>query len=305
MSKRWIKTLLPLALFLSLFLSSKCLAAEQNLILGPAIVNKIINPGQSANGYITITNQGNYSYNYSVYATPYGVETENYKPIFKTLPGFSDISNWFHFSQSAGYLNPSSTNTINYSINVPPGTSPGSYYAAVFAETHIPYLTPSKTLVQLNQRVGSLVYINVPGQATQKGKINYWHVKILQVHQVQADLKLENDGKLYYISNINVYFRNIFGGLEYKFVTQKIILPKVIRNIPVSWPDPPQLGLFKVNGIATIYGRQYLTTKYVLLMPIYLQIITLILLILVVLFVIIKVVKLVLQRRHTKYRIKK
>ena len=283
----------------------KANAIQQNLILGPAIISKSIAPGSSSSAYVTITNQGGIGYPYSIYASPYGVQDETYKPIFKTLPGFSNISSWFSFNQTSGYLNPQSTNTIYYTISVPSGTAPGSYYAAVFTETHTPALTPSKTLVQLNQRLGTLVYINVPGQAIQKGKVNFWQVKFLQSNQIQADLKLENDGKLYYISNINVNYSNVFGGLAYKFVAQKIVLPKVIRNIPTPWTDPPQLGLFKVDGSATIYGQQYLTTKYVLLMPIYLQVITLIVLILIVIFVIIKIVKFVTRRKHTKYRVKK
>jgi hypothetical protein len=240
--------------------------SNQNIGIAPAIISKGLDPGSSTSDSLDITNFGVSSYSYTIYASPYGAASENYQPVFKKLPGFTTISSWFSFENDRGYLAPGQTAVINYSINVPLGTAPGSYYAAVFAETSSSAQPAKKDQVQLVQRVGTLFYINVTGKAYENGSINSWHVPLFQSSPVVGSLKLANGGKLYYVSNVSVNFRDILGNVKYTFETQKIVIPKVVRNIPITWPKPPILGLYKVNGTVTIYGQKHLSTHYVFIM---------------------------------------
>lgn len=263
----------------------------QNLIIGPAIVHKTILVGTSQSGSITIANQGKTSYSFTLYSTPYGMQNANYHPLFIALPGFANITSWFHLDLAKGFLSPGSADTIKYSINVPTGTAPGSYYAAIFAQTQTSLFIPSKNVLQLSQRVGSLFYINVPGKVNQGGSINQWRLNIMQPPSVKGSLSLKNTGKLYYIANINVNFSNLLGKTEYKFYTQKIIVPRIIRSIPINWPTAPSFGIFKVTGSVTIYGQRSLGTKYILVMSKEVSWLMGIMLILILLFVIINLVK--------------
>ncbi len=266
MRGKFICCLVVISGFLGLGFSSSAAAAPSVKIdISPTIISKNINPGQGISASLLLKNQGLEPFNYIIYSSPYGVKNETYQPVFEVLPGFANVSSWFSFNPSSGTLKPGEDSAIQYSINVPAGTSPGGYYAAVFAEINTRAIEPAKTQLQIRQRVGSLFYLTVNGKVYQKGKINSWHVPLIQSSPVTASLKLQNTGKLYYVSKVNVYFEDIFGHKRYSYSTQKIVIPKAIRQIAISWPNPPIFGLYKVTGSATIYGQKYLPTSYVLI----------------------------------------
>jgi hypothetical protein len=253
--------------FGSLFFTSRANAeGGQSITIGPSIINLALKPGTTTSSSLSVINGGSEGYSYTLYASPYGVNSQNYQPSFKSLPGFANISSWFKLSSSSGYLNPGQSLSLDYSISVPANTAPGSYYAAIFAESGKQVPKSAKTQVAISQRVGSLVYINVSGNALERGSISSWGINFFQTPQVKANLKLSNSGKLYYVSNINVYFRDILGGVKYHFISQKIVIPKVVRSIPVVWPDAPAIGLFKANGTVTIYGQKRLVSHYFLVL---------------------------------------
>jgi len=258
-------SLITALIFSGLFLTSTVNAeAGQSITIGPSIVSLNLKPGTSTSADLSVINSGPVGYSYNIYALPYGVENQNYQPSFKNLPGFANITSWFNLSYSSGYLNSGQSLNLKYTVNVPKDTAPGSYYVAIFAESasRVPQL--AKPQVSISQRVGALIYINVAGNALEKGSISSWSISFFQSPPVKADLKLSNAGKLYYVSHINIYFRDILGGVKYRFVDQKIVIPKVVRNIPVVWPKAPSIGLFKANGTVTIYGQRKLVSLYFL-----------------------------------------
>lgn len=240
--------------------------STQNIAIGPSITHKNLSAGSVNSGILNISNKGKLGYSYRVYASPYGIQSETYQPVFKKLPGFTDITKWFSFQSTSGSLLPGQTSQLNYKISIPSGTPPGSYYAAVFAQTG-PALEQTQNSAQVNveERVGSLFYINVNGQAYQNGQVNSWSVPFFQSSQIYGNLELKNTGKLYFVSTVNVNFKDILGNIKYQYQTQKIVIPQAIRNIQPVWPKPPIFGLYKVSGTATVYGQKYLTSRYVLI----------------------------------------
>jgi hypothetical protein len=279
---KWLITL-PLVLGLLIFVFSPSRAAAslpvQNISITPAIILKNLNAGQDNTGTLTIGNNGRQGYGFSISAASYGVQYGNYQPVFKTLPGYANITSWFSFSPATGFLPPGGNVTVNYSIDIPSNTSPGGYYAAVLAQTNKNTAATDKTAIRIEQRVGSIFYLTVNGKVYEKGSINKWGASLLQSSPVGANLSLKDSGKLYYIAKVNVYFEDILGGVKYQFTTQKIVLPKVVRDIPVAWPNPPVIGLYKVRGNVTIYGLKQLPTRYILVVSTKARIIILIALI--------------------------
>jgi hypothetical protein len=256
--------LLTLATTISLPLGAQASAPSTKILtITPAVQKPTVDPGSSESGNFQIINQGQQGYPVQVYSAPYSVQGEDYTPDFTPLPGRPKVASWLKFTTDAADVQPGHTLNVHYTLTVPAGTQPGGYYAAAFAETQA---DKSKQGVIINERVGEIFYITVAGPVHQSGKLLGWSSSFLQKPPLTAELRLENDGGLHYASTVNVSVSDIFGHTKYSLLTQKVILPQTIRSIPVSWSTAPALGLFKINGNATVLGKpQTLPTRYVLI----------------------------------------
>src|SRR5690349_20528328 len=75
----------------------KAHAATDGLTISPTSIDQQIKPGTTYQGSVLVINQGDTKFSYKVYATPYSVSGEEYKPYFSPIPGATDISSWFSF----------------------------------------------------------------------------------------------------------------------------------------------------------------------------------------------------------------
>jgi hypothetical protein len=254
------------------------------LTITPTSVQPLINPGATFSGSFQVINQGSDTYSVIIYGAPYSVKTENYSPDFVAIPGQPNVSDWFKFSIVQATIQPTQSQTVNYTISVPSGTQPGGYYAAAFAETQSP---PNASGVIIKERVGEIFYIRVAGAVPQSGKLLTWSVPFWQTPPITSTIRLEDSGGYNYASNVQVVVRDIFGNPKYTLTTLKEVLPHTIRRIIVSWPQSPSLGLFKVTGYVSILGKnQTLSTKYVLVMSSTVKKVTLIVVIAIIIVVI-------------------
>jgi hypothetical protein len=262
-------------------LSGAASASTQNITITPTTIKQDITPNTAVTGSFSVFNQGTSGYNFKVYANPYYIKGQEYTPVFQPIAGRPDISKWFSFSTPSSYVAPGQSQTITYTINVPSGILVGDYYAAIFAETQAP---PASTGITINERVGSLVYLEVPGNITRNVSLDSFSSNWLQQSPLKANLKLTNTGGGYTTSNISISVRDILGNAKYNVKSTKIILPQTTRLIDFSWPSAPSLGLFQVNGTATSpTGDIKLPTQYVIVMstPIRIMLITFIVLLII------------------------
>lgn len=291
-----IFALLPLAITL-LSSGGSAYAAGQAITITPTSNSPDITPGTTYKGSFEVLNQGGTAFAYQVYSAPYRVSGEDYTPDFTVLPDATNVAGWFKLASNGGHITPGQTNAISYTITVPKNTTPGGYYAAIFAQTNYPKTANSITL---NERVGEIFYIEAAGPVTKKGELLSWQSAILQKPPLTATLRLENDGGVHYPATINVAVKDIFGRSKYTLNTTKEILPQTIRRVSVSWNTAPAIGLFKVTGsVSFLNQNKTLGTKWVLVMSQTVRLILIGILILVVLFI---VFRLILQRRSTRKR---
>jgi hypothetical protein len=237
--------------------------SSQTLTIGPDSINEVVQAGSTNINTIIVRNQGKNSYNYNVYAAPYSVIGENYAPDFKAAPPAVDITSWFHFTTTHGFLNSKSLASVTYTLNVPKDTPGGGYYAAVFIQTSPP-ATQAKGVFQIDQRAAQILYLQVPGPVAKSGKVVSWHIGFLQEPPAVGTLRVEDDGGIHFISSINVSFDDVLGNPKYTYTGHYVVLPHTIRRVSVPWPHPPAIGLFKVTGFVTTYGTKKLSTRYIL-----------------------------------------
>jgi hypothetical protein len=239
---------------------AKARAANGGITISPTSVNKEIAPGASYKGEVIVINQGDVDVTYKVYATPYSVNGEEYKPYFAPVKGATDITDWITFASTGKTLKVGNDDHIAYTITVPKGVGAGSYYGTIFAETE----DKGSNGVITRKRVGTVVYIRVSGQAVEKGDIETWSVPWLQKSPLTANLRLANTGSVHFESKVKVTVSDIFGSKKYTYEREPKVLPQKNRKIPVSWQDGASFGLFKVGGEVNYLGKtEKLPTKYV------------------------------------------
>jgi hypothetical protein len=235
---------------------------QGTLGISPTSVDTVIKPGSSASGNELVLNQGKAPFQYLVYVTPYDVEGEDYTPYFTPIPGSPDVTSWFKITaRTKGQINPGEQIPIPYTITIPKNTPAGSYYATILAEKD----TQGSNGIVTRVRVGTIFYIRVAGPAVTRGNVALWSVPWLQHYPLTATLKLANTGSVYFLAQVNVSVKDIFGGSKYTFSRNPAILPQKLRRIPVPWQNGAHFGLYKVSGSASFNGQNHsLPTRYVL-----------------------------------------
>lgn len=235
-------------------------AANGGLTISPTSINKEIAAGSAYKTEVIVINQGDVDVSYKVYATPYSVTGEEYKPYFSPTPGATDITQWFTFGSSGKTLKVGNDDHIPVTITVPVGTGAGSYYGTIFAETK----DKGDNGVITQKRVGTVVYIRVSGNAIERGKVETWDVPWLQKSPLSASLRLSNTGSVHYESKVDVTVSDIFGGKKFAYERQPKVLPQKVRHVPIAWQNGATFGLFKVQGEVTyLHKTEKLPTRIV------------------------------------------
>ena len=246
-------------------------AANGGITISPTSINHEIAPGASYKTEILVVNQGEIDQNYKIYATPYSVTGDEYKPYFEPVKGALDITKWFSFERTGGPIKVGNQDTIPFTISVPKGTGAGSYYATVFAETS----DAAKSGVVTRKRVGTVVYIRVSGNAVERGSVDSWQVPWLQQDPLHATLKMANTGSVHYEAGIKIKVDDVFGGTKFNYERKPKVLPQKLRSIPVVWEDGAKFGLFKVSGEVKYFDKTAkLPTRYVFIANTPMRIIT-------------------------------
>jgi hypothetical protein len=239
-------------------------AAPQDITLSPTSVSQVIKPGATYNGSFQVIDQGQTGYNFQIYGTPYHVSGENYTPDFTPIPNAPNVISWFKFSISSSHINPGQSIKVNYTISLPKDTLPGAYFAVAFAQTNYPKVPNTITL---NERVGTIFYLQAAGPVVQKGELLTWQSGIFQESPITSIIRLEDSGALNYPATIQVNVKDIFGQSKYSLHTIKQVLPQTIRRVTISWDKAPSLGIFKVSGSVNFLNHTHtLSTKWVLVM---------------------------------------
>lgn len=226
-------------------------AASGGLTISPTSADVKVSPGGSYKGEMLVINQGELNVNYKVYATPYSVSGEEYKPYFTPVKGATDITKWFTFGHAGGSLKIGNQDTIPYTIHVPKGTGAGSYYATIFAETE----DKGNSGVITRKRVGMVVYLRVTGEAVEKGSVAAWDVPWIQQAPFSATVKMANEGSVHYQAKVRVRVSDLFGGVKFTYERDPEIIPQKVRKIPVVWEKGATFGLFKVDGEVNYLGK--------------------------------------------------
>lgn len=283
-------------LFLIIFLTICSLAFYNTNSIAGAVsgisispVTKEVNllPGTSLDGYISVTNSTNEKMSLSLSVEEFNVTNYQYDYTFIKE---SDISKWISFQEDELSLGPNQTKNINYNIGVPLSTEPGGRYLSIFVSSDKKFNSDESIL---RQRLASLVYINVEGEATRNGSVISFRSPWLAMGNPIWSAALRNSGTTHYRSRYTINVANLFDEKisEDKY-GEALILPGTIRLITDNFNLPKWPGIYKINyQIGLGDNPAFKQTKIVIFLPSYAIVLLFFLLILLIITIRSKVIK--------------
>ncbi len=260
----------------------------QHITVTPSSTELSAPPGGSTQGTFNVINSGDAKFDIKISASPYHVAGVDYDPQFTQLPGTSDASKWIHFSgETSRSLEPHKTTEVAYTLEVPPNTAPGGYYAVLFAES-----TPAITSdgVVSHNRVGNILYITVQGKVKTSGSAKALGVGPFAMGtSLKTGAIIGNTGGIHFVTTVKTSIKNMFGKTVFTSDVKRHVLPQTERKISSTWDKTPPIGFFHVEQTATVAGEtQQLPGQWVLLMHPWVSVVLIIALLLLVIWLVLK-----------------
>lgn len=225
---------------------------SQAITLSPASTDITVDPGATASNKVTINNSGNDIFNVALSTAPYYVSGENYDPHFTQLPGTVDASAWVHLSSTSEKVEANKTLIVPYTVDVPKGTTPGGYYAVLFAETSS---DNEKTGVVSHNRVGDILYITVNGDIKSGGSVTGSPLPAVSfVGSVPIATRISNLGGTHFVTKATYTVTDFSGKQVFSAITERYVLPQTEREISSTWNPQTVFGIFTIHRSATIAG---------------------------------------------------
>ena len=242
-------------------------ADRESITLSPVSKQYQLKAGETSSDELTIINDGDTAYEFTVYAQPYSVSDEGYEPDFFNERDNTDIYKWIKPEKSSYRLAAGESIKVRYTIKVPRGARPGGHYGVIFAETQ-PTGTAEGNSVARKKRVGAIVYATVEGQYRTGGALKSVSIPGFQLKTpLIAEARVENTGNTNFKVDMGLKVTDLFGGVKYTENKDYQVLPETTRKMPLSWVNAPSFGLYKV-AVSTKFLDENVTKEgYVLVAP--------------------------------------
>lgn len=253
-----------------------------------------LEPGKTYEGKFTVKNTGRETFSYEISFAPYGVEGENYNPVYDKPNSYTEISDWITVSRDSGTIASGDAHEIGYRIKVPADAHGGAQSAVIVAKMLNPEKPTDSTSVETVQQLGYLVFGNVDGEVTKTAKILENKIpSFIFDPPITATSLVENTGNVYTNATYTLQVFPLFGNEEVYTNEEKpeakVIFPETKRYSEISWEGAPALGIFRVKQTIKIFDEVSTVEKLVFLCPLWLIALVLILLFLVIFWIISRV----------------
>ncbi|KKU03962.1 MAG: hypothetical protein UX07_C0049G0005 [Parcubacteria group bacterium GW2011_GWA2_45_30] len=211
-------------------------SASTGLTIQPVKVSHTIEPGNSVSSQITLKNESDGTV--KVEAT-----IEDFIPAAGSVnvqfvgraEGVTTVRDWITLDAPDSFVfEKGQARSIIYTVKAPPDAEPGGHFGVVFFKA-----TDAKEQGQLKvgTRVGMLIFITVPGNQLQKGKVLDFSAPIfVQKGPVPFTIKFENTGTVHFEPKGVITITNIFGKeVGVVPVAGQTVLPTGVRDLSAMW----------------------------------------------------------------------
>jgi len=261
----------------------------EGLTIAPVRAELTISPGTVQTGQLTIYNTTNSSLSVAMSAESFSVTNPQYDYAFDPT---SNIIRWVQFDQNNVMLLPGKSMLITYSIAVPLGASPGGEYISLFATTTI---DQSGQGLSSSERVGSLLYITVSGDATHSGRLQSLLTPWITAGSSSWTATIQNTGTAHFTSDYDMRVETLWNSPVSSSSGSSLILPGTMRLISGSIAQPNIPGIYKLVFSAGLGDSPSARLEhYIIYMPLYAWCIF----VLVLAFIMTRVIQIVKRKRN-------
>lgn len=238
-------------LYSILFTPPITLATESALSASPAILEAIVEPGQSNLATITIQNNTNFPLPLKGSASAF-LSTED---IPDSAAATFNASSWFVLEPADLILQPNEVKQIKLTITPPINSEPGGHYATIYFRPLIPQEAVSQSSAISLARIGILAFLIVPGDIEEKITVGSLHSPSFQAFgPINFIAHLENQGSVHLIPTAQLEIYN-FWGQKLTTLTHAptAILPHTNKQFNFQWDTKLGFGRYHAT-LTTNYG---------------------------------------------------
>lgn len=234
--------------------------------ISPVKVEDVVDPGQTYQGSLKVTNEANEDRTFYVYLKDFKAGDESGSPII-IAPGSEEgyfLASWIDITADAIPLKAGEEVRIPYSIKVPEETGPGGYFGGVYFGTKPPKLNLNSgdqgAGMSIAQQAGSLILLRVKGDVYEEAFVrefttdkNYYSTPF----DVKFITRIENKGNVHVKPYGAIRITDMFGREKETIVVNKQggnILPKSVRRYNNEWSGKYGFGRYNAE-IGLTYGQ--------------------------------------------------
>lgn len=217
-------------------------STARGLTLSPLRNEFEITPGTARDYMLKVTNSTDKAMKVDLTAEEFSVINPQYDYAFAQE---SDITKWVKFESPTFDLAAGATKNVKYTFGAPLSAEPGGRYLSLFATTSAQSQIDGSVTSQ--QRVASLLYVNISGDVTRVGKLVSLSSPLMINENTNWSVLLQNTGTTHYRSRYSVQIYNIFNSDTVASSNgDALVLPNSLRLIKNAIPLPKYPGIYKV-----------------------------------------------------------
>ena len=213
------------------------LGASTGLTIQPVKISHTLNPGQTASGYISLSNA-------SEVPVQVEVKVEDFIPnaggdgvrFVARAEGVTTVRDWITLNNNVGEmtLQKGEQTSIPYVITAPADAEPGSHFGVAFFKAID--LAQADQQLKVGTQVGTLIFVTVPGSHLQKGQVlNFKAPLFVQSAPVTFTTTFENTGTVHFEPKGSITIRNLFGSIVAEVpVEGQVVLPTGIKDLQTT-----------------------------------------------------------------------
>lgn len=212
-------------------------AGNTGLSIQPLKASHTLKPGESMSGVIQITNVSDDAVNVEIKVEDFVPLAGTYNiQIVQRASGISTVRDWIILDAPQSFvLAKGAAKNVTYTIKAPFNAEPGGHFGvALFKASELP---KGGQQLKVGTQVGMLLFITVPGDFLQKGRIlDFTGPKFIQKGQIDFKIKFENTGTVHFEPKGQIEIKNMFGKIVGQTpVSGTAVLPTGVKEIVARW----------------------------------------------------------------------
>ena len=239
-----------------------------------------LKPGETYNGSITVINPVNSEadFNYKVEVTPYSVVGEDYAADLATKSNYNMMVDWVKIEEPTGTLKPNNSKEIKYSIVVPKDAPAGGQYATIsVSQDQSSDAKDGGVAVNNVFEMASLIYAEVAGETRHETEILKNEIPgFVTSAPITLKALLKNAGNVHETATIIIEAKDFFTGNVIVNTENdgnkytELVMPETTRAVERDINENlPALGVVHVEQTIYYNGEQSVTTKDVIICPVW------------------------------------